>query len=117
MTLFISSLSSLLALCHRRSPWSCVVVVLGKGHGDAHPCIPQVCTEASLSLRRFAGSRARAWSTSVSTNEAILLKETPPLLLVLDAAAVQLLLEQLLLSSLFRTRALNKMSMSTTPEH
>ena len=25
------------------------MVTLGQGHGDAHPCIPQVCTEASLS--------------------------------------------------------------------
>ena len=33
------------------------MIVLGKGHGDAHPCMPQVCTEAPLpppssSLRR-----------------------------------------------------------------
>ena len=25
------------------------MVVPGKGHGDAHPCIPQMCTESSLS--------------------------------------------------------------------
>ena len=30
-----------LALC-------AVVLALGKGHGDAHPCILEVCTEASL---------------------------------------------------------------------
>ena len=28
------------------------MVVLGKSHGDAHPCIPQVCTEASSGHRR-----------------------------------------------------------------
>ena len=35
---------------HLQSPWRCVVVILGQGHGDAHPRIPQVSTEASLSL-------------------------------------------------------------------
>ena len=33
---------------HILPPWGCVVVTLGQGHGEAHPYIPQACTEASL---------------------------------------------------------------------
>ena len=34
--------------CHRRSPWSCVVVALGKGHRDAQAFMPQELPEPSL---------------------------------------------------------------------
>ena len=37
-----------------------MAIVLGKGHGDAHPCIPQVCTEAPPS----SGSRGVCSSIS-----------------------------------------------------
>ena len=30
------------------APWGGMVRRFSQGHGDAHPCIPQVCTEASL---------------------------------------------------------------------
>ena len=42
-----SSLSSSLALAVFWAPWGGVVRRFSQGHGDAHPCIPQVCTEAS----------------------------------------------------------------------
>ena len=36
--------------CHSLSPvGAALVITLGQGHGDAHPCMPQVCTEAWLS--------------------------------------------------------------------
>ena len=40
------------------APWGGMVRRFSQGHGDAHPCIPQVCTETSLSSP-LSGSRAR----------------------------------------------------------
>ena len=62
LTLLLPGPCLLLALC-------AVVLTLGKGHLDAHLCIPQVCTEASLSspprgTRRVCSSFSRPHEVS-----------------------------------------------------